>query len=491
MNKLNSLSKFLSREGLEKESSEILSILKLARTDEDLGAMADFQDLPAAERKKRMSNLSIYKTLTPKQRSDAAHGILDAVGLVPGPGDVADVLNAILYANEGQYALAALSLICLVPAIGSAFGAAKLAKKTLPAKLIFEHADEIEKVVSKIVTEIPNGQLVKQAVDQIISNAKIGMDVSLETGKSVIGSASKSSDEIVTKLVDPKNAWYMNPRWQEWFSSIMRSALTTALNEVTERGFKTRLMKGIYNKRALDKLRVELAEYGLDEFSRNKVIEGNTELIKRISQSIPSIVENLKANIKIKLITRVDQIDPQYKNILGLFDHNTTTILIYLPNYSHLITNPSLLIDNLEATILHEVWHAIDSRIIKSLDRDMEHYLPYGSQMSSSGNVVNDSFKSIMDSLKSIFKYDRISNKSFAEYMRENSEIYVRIKSLRRASKKILKKELGYDELLTFVREFDNKKYNIPGDAEDLLRLLNGCSDDEIKNAALLMNKFP
>lgn len=56
--------------------------------------------------------------------SDAVHLGLDIAGFVPVIGTAADVLNAGLYALEGDYVNAGASLISSVPVVGDAFGAA-------------------------------------------------------------------------------------------------------------------------------------------------------------------------------------------------------------------------------------------------------------------------------------------------------------------------------------------------------------------------------
>jgi hypothetical protein len=47
---------------------------------------------------------------------------LDLVGLIPGLGEPADIGNAILYAEEGEWLYAGLSLISIIPAIGDVVG---------------------------------------------------------------------------------------------------------------------------------------------------------------------------------------------------------------------------------------------------------------------------------------------------------------------------------------------------------------------------------
>ncbi|SHM65320.1 hypothetical protein [Gracilibacillus kekensis] len=53
-----------------------------------------------------------------KPYSDIIHGSLDAVGLVPGIGIIADSANALYYAVEGDYKNAGLSALAAVPVVG-------------------------------------------------------------------------------------------------------------------------------------------------------------------------------------------------------------------------------------------------------------------------------------------------------------------------------------------------------------------------------------
>ena len=54
--------------------------------------------------------------------SSIGHVALDVAGLIPGVGEAADVANAVWYASEGEYFLAALSLVSIVPVVGDIVG---------------------------------------------------------------------------------------------------------------------------------------------------------------------------------------------------------------------------------------------------------------------------------------------------------------------------------------------------------------------------------
>lgn len=55
-------------------------------------------------------------------KRQAGHLALDALGLIPGPGEAADLANALWYAKEGEYLNSAFSLISMVPEVGDLIG---------------------------------------------------------------------------------------------------------------------------------------------------------------------------------------------------------------------------------------------------------------------------------------------------------------------------------------------------------------------------------
>ena len=52
------------------------------------------------------------------QYGEWVHGALDAVGFIPGVGEVADGINGLLYLAEGNYVAAGLSLMSMIPVVG-------------------------------------------------------------------------------------------------------------------------------------------------------------------------------------------------------------------------------------------------------------------------------------------------------------------------------------------------------------------------------------
>ena len=66
-----------------------------------------------------------------KDPSFAVHSVLDVVGMVPVFGEVADLVNAGIYAAEGNYLDASLSLAGMVPFAGMAVTGARMVKNTV------------------------------------------------------------------------------------------------------------------------------------------------------------------------------------------------------------------------------------------------------------------------------------------------------------------------------------------------------------------------
>ena len=79
---------------------------------------------------------------------DLVHGALDVAGFIPGVGAVADLLNAGVYALEGNYAEAAFALAAAVPGVGDAAKAARMAREG--AEMLARHGDELLAVGARV-----------------------------------------------------------------------------------------------------------------------------------------------------------------------------------------------------------------------------------------------------------------------------------------------------------------------------------------------------
>jgi hypothetical protein len=218
----------------------------LEASDEDLEAKANFRALPREEQARQLSNVSIYKTLSSEQRTEAAHSLLSVLGLLPVVGEPADLVDAMLYISEERYALAAISLICLIPAVGSVTGAIKLTTKTVPieaVRAINQNVDVISTVTKRIAKELPATEKVSEAVDEIIRQARFGNEINLDS----IGANIKSAKSAVSPS-DVVEAWYKRPGTKEAVLDITRNSLTRVLNKTTTKEYKVRLIRNLSRK---------------------------------------------------------------------------------------------------------------------------------------------------------------------------------------------------------------------------------------------------
>lgn len=99
--------------------------------------------------------------------SDWSHGILDVVGLVPVFGEVADLANAGIYAAEGDYVNAGISVAAMVPGLGMAATGAKVGTKVVGAA-----AEGAGKAAGREVAETAAEKAAKEAEEAAAKKGK-------------------------------------------------------------------------------------------------------------------------------------------------------------------------------------------------------------------------------------------------------------------------------------------------------------------------------
>lgn len=467
----------LDRFGLQKEANTLDDIIiKLSIKDDDLAYKEEWNKKSDQEKQK------IYNDLpTEKQAYEIAHHILDVIGLIPGPGDVADLINVFLYAKKGEYNLAAISLMCMIPAIGTAVGVAIKTGKKLPAKIVFEYEDEIEKIVVATEKYIPNNDKIAAAVNEIISNIKMGADsIDLSTGKTVKSNLNQSIANNTTG--NSLNAWYENPKWQEWFSTMISSCITKILNEVTEKETKTRLMRLLVARSNRVNIPHLMQNFGLTKADIDKLLldlqSRNMEKIKHINNQFNTVLSDLRKNIRFRIITReADAIKyAPSENTLGQAFIENNEILIYLTRFYPYANNPSTLVDELMSTIRHEAWHIIDYRFAEIFLK--QSITPISNHIS----LYNNIYKNL--NLENFNRYYKDADaKKMLSYFTNPTELFVRVKELREF---LGKKQLTSLDLDNF-RKMDFKSVRI--DIAYMHIALRGVQDEQLKIIAETMNK--
>jgi hypothetical protein len=415
--------------------------------------------------------------LTNDQALDILQTALDVVGLVPGPGDAADLVNASIYAAREQYALAALSILCLIPAIGSAFGAAKLAKKAIPAKIIFEHADEIESVMKKIAPEIPNGEKVAEAVRKIISDIRMGA-----TGVDIsTGIATKAAGKEAAQAgVDAAAKWYANPKWKEWAASIIAPNLTKVLNEATSKRARNRLARLLTRKNAtaIKKYKeVIRGPFGhlIDDSMISELLTHNSQISKFVSDNFYLIVEDLKQNLRYRIVSNPEDISEFTSDAISIAhaDPFSKEVVIFLPRFDAFAKEPAKLTEQLINAVKHETWHIIDARLAAIFKGKMQgEFLSELDEMAGAIKKMTDNFD-----------VSKVRG-DLSEYVKDPRELFVRVKEMRDFMKK---SDFSAEDLKAFANyDLDS----VPNDIGFFHQMMQGISDDAFRNLADAMNEI-
>jgi hypothetical protein len=447
----------------------------LEASDEDLEAKANFSALPKEEQARQLSNVSIYKTLSAEQRTEAAHSLLSVIGLLPVVGEPADLVDAMLYISEERYALAAISLICLIPAVGSVTGAIKLTTKTVPieaVRAINQNVDVISTVTKRIAKELPATEKVSEAVDEIIRQARFGNEINLDA----IGSNIKAAKSAVSPS-DVAEAWYKRPGTKEAVLDVTRNSLTRVLNKTTTKEYKVRLIRNL-SRKFMKKMRDTLLESEVIEKSGivSFIMKRNADLVEEVAQALPSLVDKMSKTCKIRIIDDIDlanKLSPPKSGSVtyGRFysSGNDVHIEIYLPRYPANLSSAQLEAA-IEETVLHEIRHAIDYSLAKIF------YNRGGGKLLFSQILdMQELFKTISDNID--IAPDRI------KYLSDPSEVWVRVDALR---DHLGKNAIDLEDLKGFLRS-DSK--DVPSDLYDWWLHMYKSSDAQLTQIVDAMNK--
>jgi hypothetical protein len=99
---------------------------------------------------------------------DALQMLLDIVGLIPGAGAPADVLNGIISAARGDFIGAALSIFGVIPIAGEAATVGKIAKNSE------KYMQALEVVAQKVIPKLPAS--VRGKVEEALAAARKKLD---------------------------------------------------------------------------------------------------------------------------------------------------------------------------------------------------------------------------------------------------------------------------------------------------------------------------
>lgn len=447
----------------------VRAILSEIIIDDEIEAQSNWRAMSAEERSKIMTS-----GVSQEQASEIAHYVLDLVGLVPGPGDVADVINAALYVKEEKYFLAALSIMCLIPAVGSVFGAIKLTTKRIPAeavRAIVSHQDEIRKVTRRVAVELPNSQKIQEAVEIILSRVKYGDEIDLD--ELAIGTARPSISPTTLAKTD---FWYKNPVWKEKIIQITRPLLTKVLNRISTKSYKARLIKNLSRRftqslrsASLERTPIEAKEFV--EFA----IKRNDDLINKVLEKLPVVIEEIVQNCEIRIIDDAAVADAltSGKKTLAVATASKTSeknyINIFLPRFGSDIISEEAIVSQLENTIIHEFRHVVDFRLYKYFGASREKMI------FSNAADMRDLFQVMTDNMN--------IPENMIQYITDPAEMWVRVDSAR----DFFRKEFITAEDLQYLSKVDFDE--IPNDLRVFSVALEELPLSNLEKVADAMNK--
>jgi hypothetical protein len=134
------------------------------------------------------------------QYGEWVHGGLDAAGLIPGLGEIADGLNGLIYLGEGRYIEASISAMAMIPILGDLGKAGKWSLKI--GKEVLEEA--AEKVAKEVAEELLK-KAVKESLEEVAERVlkETGEELIEKTAKVLLEEvAEKTLREISEELVE-------------------------------------------------------------------------------------------------------------------------------------------------------------------------------------------------------------------------------------------------------------------------------------------------
>ena len=133
---------------------------------------------------------------------DKIQTILDFAGFVPVIGDAADLVNAVIYGIRGMWLSAVLSLIAVIPGVGSAIA--------VPAKVLFRRIKSVIK--PDILTKALKNPTTEKWTEVISAAAagKMDYDGVLRALGKYADTGARSVDDMAKTLGSPKFAMHAN-----------------------------------------------------------------------------------------------------------------------------------------------------------------------------------------------------------------------------------------------------------------------------------------
>jgi hypothetical protein len=218
---------------------------------------------------------------------ESIHGSLDAVGFIPGLGDIADAVNGLLYLGEGNYLEAGIAALAMIPVLGDL---GKVGKWGLKAG-----QEVVEEVGEKIVKEVIEEGLEKVGKE---TTEEVFEKVAIESTEGVVEKIAKETTEgAVEKVAKETTGEAVEKVTKETTSEAVEKVAKETTSEVAEKATQ-KVAKNITSKTL--SASVENATENVVQKTADNLLE---KAAKNTGEAITSATsEKASKEIKEKLI---------------------------------------------------------------------------------------------------------------------------------------------------------------------------------------------
>lgn len=210
------------------------------------------------------------------------HNGLDAVGFIPGLGDIMDGVNGLIYLAEGRYLEASISAAAMIPVLGDLAKAGKLGLKV--ATEVVEEA--AEKVVKEVVEEVAE-QTSKEIAENVAQKATV------ETVEELAEKATKETMEETSEKV-------VKEATENLVEKVTKDAVETSLEKTTKKiGVKAvEPFSQVVTEKAVNEASKKVTTTALEEVAKKNVKVVAEETTQRVVKDIiPGQVTKLPADV--------------------------------------------------------------------------------------------------------------------------------------------------------------------------------------------------
>ena len=233
-------------------------------------------------------NINVYQPIFKPVVDDAkdvwaeygewVHNALDAVGFIPGLGDIADGLNGVIYLAEGHYIEASVSLLAMIPLIGDLGKIGKLTAE-VAEELVEEAVEKVVKETAEELVEAVAKETVEEAVEKVAKETveEVAEKIAKETGEELV---EKTAKETIEEAVEKTS--------KEAVEELTEKVAKETVAEVAEKVIKEtgeELVEGT-TKEVVEKTTREVTDNIVTNIARDTVVAAPATALKEASQTI-------------------------------------------------------------------------------------------------------------------------------------------------------------------------------------------------------------